>query len=101
MGPQRRLSKTLFNLRISIPWEGVALHNRQQDSSTGPGAPGLPTSRQRAASSTGTFAVKAGLAQMLKGGVIMDVINSEQAKIAEEAGAVEQNWLAAQLKDAA
>jgi pyridoxal 5'-phosphate synthase pdxS subunit len=34
-----------------------------------------------------TFAVKAGLAQMLKGGVIMDVINVEQAKIAEEAGA--------------
>jgi len=36
----------------------------------------------------GTFAVKAGLAQMLKGGVIMDVVNSDQAKIAEEAGAV-------------
>ncbi len=36
---------------------------------------------------TGTFAVKKGLAQMLKGGVIMDVVNAEQAKIAEEAGA--------------
>merc|ERR1711988_1381782 len=36
---------------------------------------------------TGTFAVKAGMAQMLKGGVIMDVINVEQARIAEEAGA--------------
>jgi len=35
----------------------------------------------------GTWTVKAGLAQMLKGGVIMDVINAEQAKIAEEAGA--------------
>lgn len=34
------------------------------------------------------FALKAGLAQMLKGGVIMDVINVEQAKIAEECGAV-------------
>ncbi|KAF2457172.1 pyridoxine biosynthesis protein [Lineolata rhizophorae] len=33
------------------------------------------------------FAVKAGLARMLKGGVIMDVVNAEQAKIAEEAGA--------------
>jgi pyridoxal biosynthesis lyase PdxS len=32
--------------------------------------------------------VKAGLAQMLKGGVIMDVIDAEQARIAEEAGAV-------------
>ncbi len=37
---------------------------------------------------TGTIEVKRGLAQMLKGGVIMDVVNAEQAKIAEEAGAV-------------
>ena len=36
----------------------------------------------------GTWRVKAGLAQMLKGGVIMDVVTPEQAKIAEEAGAV-------------
>jgi len=35
----------------------------------------------------GTIAVKRGLAQMLKGGVIMDVVTPEQAKIAEEAGA--------------
>src|SRR3989337_1964434 len=35
----------------------------------------------------GTWRVKCGLAQMLKGGVIMDVVNAEQAKIAEEAGA--------------
>src|SRR3954468_14361346 len=34
-----------------------------------------------------TFRVKAGLAEMLKGGVIMDVVDSEQAKIAEDAGA--------------
>ena len=34
-----------------------------------------------------TFQVKVGLAEMLRGGVIMDVINAEQAKIAEEAGA--------------
>ena len=32
--------------------------------------------------------VKKGLAQMLKGGVIMDVVTAEQARIAEEAGAV-------------
>jgi pyridoxal 5'-phosphate synthase pdxS subunit len=37
---------------------------------------------------TGTFELKAGMAKMLKGGVIMDVVNVEQAKIAEEAGAV-------------
>ena len=36
----------------------------------------------------GSFEVKVGLAEMLKGGVIMDVTTSEQAKIAEEAGAV-------------
>ena len=37
---------------------------------------------------TGTFPVKRGLAEMLKGGVIMDVVTPEQAKIAEDAGAV-------------
>ncbi len=37
---------------------------------------------------TGTFKVKSGLAEMLKGGVIMDVVNAEQAVIAEKAGAV-------------
>src|SRR3954471_11195223 len=36
---------------------------------------------------TATFRVKAGLAEMLKGGVIMDVVTPEQAKIAESAGA--------------
>jgi pyridoxal 5'-phosphate synthase pdxS subunit len=37
---------------------------------------------------TGTFTVKKGLAQMLKGGVIMDVVTPDQARIAEDAGAV-------------
>ena len=36
----------------------------------------------------GTFRLKKGLAEMLKGGVIMDIVNAEQAKIAESAGAV-------------
>lgn len=36
----------------------------------------------------GTLKLKTGLAEMLKGGVIMDVVNAEQAKIAEKAGAV-------------
>src|SRR6187431_1536166 len=35
----------------------------------------------------GTLRVKTGLAEMLKGGVIMDVVDAEQARIAEEAGA--------------
>ena len=37
---------------------------------------------------TGTDRVKRGMADMLKGGVIMDVVNAEQAKIAEDAGAI-------------
>ena len=40
-----------------------------------------------AKSGTGTWKVKVGLAQMLKGGVIMDVVTPEEAKIAEDAGA--------------
>ena len=40
------------------------------------------------AETTGTFTVKRGLADMLRGGVIMDVVNAEQAKVAEDAGAV-------------
>jgi pyridoxal 5'-phosphate synthase pdxS subunit len=45
------------------------------------------TSVNGSSATTGTWAVKKGLAQMLKGGVIMDVVTPEQAKIAEEAGA--------------
>ena len=41
-----------------------------------------------AAKATGTLRVKTGLAEMLKGGVIMDVVTSEQARVAEDAGAV-------------
>ncbi|MBE2270958.1 MAG: pyridoxal 5'-phosphate synthase lyase subunit PdxS [Anaerolinea sp.] len=42
---------------------------------------------QNGSGETGTAALKRGLAQMLKGGVIMDVVTPEQAKIAEDAGA--------------
>jgi pyridoxal 5'-phosphate synthase pdxS subunit len=45
--------------------------------------PDLPTLR-----ATGTSAVKRGMAEQLKGGVIMDVVTAEQARIAEDAGAV-------------
>ncbi|PBK96403.1 vitamin B6 biosynthesis protein [Armillaria gallica] len=53
------------------------------------GAPSIAPARSTGGgtSSLGTFGVKSGLAQMLKGGVIMDVVNEEQARIAEEAGA--------------
>jgi len=47
----------------------------------------LPSSGTSSSAPTASFTVKAGLAQMLKGGVIMDVVNAEQARIAEEAGA--------------
>jgi len=48
----------------------------------------LPTTNGHGAlDGENNYAVKAGLARMLKGGVIMDVVNAEQARIAEEAGA--------------
>jgi pyridoxal 5'-phosphate synthase pdxS subunit len=51
------------------------------------GANGANGSNGSHGKQVGTFELKKGLAQMLKGGVIMDVINPEQAKVAEEAGA--------------
>lgn len=48
--------------------------------------PSTPQSTE--APATGTARVKRGMAEQLKGGVIMDVVNAEQAKIAEDAGAV-------------
>src|SRR5512138_1202130 len=45
------------------------------------------SSSSAAGRATGTFRAKRGLAEMLKGGVIMDVVDPEQAKIAEDAGA--------------
>src|SRR6202142_192466 len=56
------------------------------------GSPGSGSPAQAPSDSsvpaTGTARVKRGMAEMLKGGVIMDVVTSEQAKIAEDAGAV-------------
>src|SRR5438445_8002753 len=54
--------------------------------SVDPIAPSTPTSNGHAPE-TGTWTAKRGLAQMLKGGVIMDVVTSEHARIAEDAGA--------------
>ena len=47
-----------------------------------------PTGPNASSAATGTFTLKKGLAQMLKGGVIMDVVTAEQAKLAEDSGAV-------------
>ena len=53
-----------------------------------PNLPGLSrVGRIKSVSEIGTMRVKSGLAEMLKGGVIMDVTTAEQAKIAEDAGA--------------
>src|SRR2546429_152665 len=52
-----------------------------------PIAPSTPTSNGHSPE-TGTWTAKRGLAQMLKGGVIMDVVTADQARIAEDAGAV-------------
>ncbi|WP_396350866.1 pyridoxal 5'-phosphate synthase lyase subunit PdxS [Kocuria palustris] len=49
---------------------------------------GMTQSTTASTSSTGSPLVKRGLAEMLKGGVIMDVVTPEQARIAEDAGAV-------------
>jgi len=59
---------------------------RQQEKMTG--ANNGSNGNGNGAARVGTSTVKQGLAQMLKGGVIMDVMNVEQAKIAEAAGAV-------------
>jgi pyridoxal 5'-phosphate synthase pdxS subunit len=48
----------------------------------------MQTNEKKQADRVGSFTVKSGLAQMLKGGVIMDVVSVEHAVIAEEAGAV-------------
>ncbi|CUA68544.1 pyridoxine biosynthesis protein [Rhizoctonia solani] len=62
------------------------LSNGTAAPASGPVAPRSAQNKD-GTSTVATFSVKSGLAQMLKGGVIMDVINAEQARIAEEAGA--------------
>jgi len=51
-------------------------------------SPDTTAQHELATRATGTLRVKRGLAEMLRGGVIMDVVNAEQAKLAEDAGAV-------------
>ncbi|HVC72910.1 MAG TPA: pyridoxal 5'-phosphate synthase lyase subunit PdxS, partial [Mycobacteriales bacterium] len=56
--------------------------------SASPLDPTATSTPQTGTPQTGTARVKRGMAEMLKGGVIMDVVTPEQAKIAEDAGAV-------------
>ena len=67
------------------------VHDRGRHRPLGGGDPGRrPHGRGQGmkAAATGTLRIKTGLAEMLKGGVIMDVIDAAQARIAEDAGAV-------------
>src|ERR1700747_220281 len=68
---------------VSPPNESVRLIVSVSSAASIPGA-----SEGSAAAATGTARVKRGMAEMLKGGVIMDVVTPDQAKIAEDAGAV-------------
>ena len=61
--------------------------DRSQNQTSDQGQPGTAAGTA-ADTATGTSRVKRGLADMLKGGVIMDVVTPEQARIAEDAGAV-------------
>jgi pyridoxal 5'-phosphate synthase pdxS subunit len=62
---------------------------KDEGSSPSPSAPNAARPEaEDGARQTGTFTVKRGLADMLRGGVIMDVVTAEQARIAEDAGAV-------------
>src|SRR5262250_857827 len=67
----------------SPPNEYVRLTVSVSSAASIPGAP-----EGGAAAATGTARVKRGMADMLKGGVIMDVVTADQAKVAEDAGAV-------------
>ena len=64
--------------RLNVTDAQQRVESEHQDKATGSGS----------ARTTGTSGVKRGMAEMLKGGVIMDVVNAEQAKVAEDAGAV-------------
>jgi len=71
---------------------GTALPDRSHQTMNGTSTNGQTSTSTGAMNGTtdnkqSSFAIKAGLAQMLKGGVIMDVVDAEQARIAEEAGA--------------
>jgi pyridoxal 5'-phosphate synthase pdxS subunit len=69
-----------------VAWSGDVSSVLQQSLSLQRGQPVSSTENQ--APETGTARVKRGMAEQLKGGVIMDVVTPEQAKIAEDAGAV-------------
>ena len=88
----------LIDVRERLVWvldadglESVKLRRRPQRACPQPLLHYQPArtsdSKGRAVAETGTMRVKSGLAEMLKGGVIMDVTNAEQARIAEDAGA--------------
>jgi len=76
---------------MATPPASASIHTSSMPQGAGVASTPTPaparSAQREGGNSLGTFGVKSGLAQMLKGGVIMDVINPEQARIAEEAGA--------------
>src|ERR1700745_4512521 len=70
-------------MEVSPPNESVRVIVSVSSAASIPGA-----SEGSAPAATGPARVKRGMADMLKGGVIMDVVTAEHAKIAEDAGAV-------------
>src|SRR5581483_7604890 len=76
-------SRAMLRIRRTSKWTTRSCPSRRSELHCGPSLV-LVTEAQQ----TGTARVKRGMAEMLKGGVIMDVVTAEQAKIAEDAGAV-------------
>ncbi|MCL2781957.1 MAG: pyridoxal 5'-phosphate synthase lyase subunit PdxS, partial [Actinomycetia bacterium] len=66
----------------------MAEQQAPQESSPNSSLAAPPSAPTEAGHAVGTARVKRGMAEMLKGGVIMDVVTPAQAKIAEDAGAV-------------
>src|SRR6478736_836442 len=91
-GPTRRTAdRVVHTSRGGLRFEAhrTQITGKQDIVSTTPTSGSTPAADQQSGTShTGTTRVKRGMAEMLKGGVIMDVVTAEQAKIAEDAGAV-------------
>ena len=84
----RRATERFIRLSIATgarrgPWRAVA-----EGTNGRPGAPRVECAREMTTIERSTWTTKVGLARMLAGGVIMDVVTADQAQVAEEAGAV-------------
>src|SRR4051812_3784977 len=87
MGGRSPLRPARIAPRLRLHWEFTVSDSVSTSPVNGSG-PGSASVSGGAVSGTGGSRVKRGMAEMLKGGVIMDVVTPEQARIAEDAGAV-------------